>query len=100
MRGYRSSEAQVETRVHHPILLLRKALGYWDSWLGSERQAATLASFLQIARWTLDSQDENGGWEAWPPFQDNGHLPYSAMTQGEAMSVLVRAFSPPGTMPT
>src|ERR671921_1110495 len=86
------------TCVHQPIILLQKALGHWDIWLGSGRQSVQHSrSFLQIARWTLDSQDENGGWEAWPPgFRRTGSLPYSAMAQGEAVSVLVRAFSATG----
>jgi heparosan-N-sulfate-glucuronate 5-epimerase len=86
------------TCVHQPIILLQKALGHWDIWLGSGRQSVQhWRSFLQIARWTLDSQDENGGWEAWPPgFRRTGSLPYSAMAQGEAASVLVRAFSATG----
>jgi hypothetical protein len=80
--------------VYHPIVLLQKALGHWDCWLGSQRRSAQhLASFLQIARWALDCQDENGGWEVWPRVGISGALPYSAMAQGEAMSVLVRAFS-------
>ena len=85
----------VGTRVHQPIVLLQKALGHWDMWLGSERQSAQhWRSFLQLARWALDSQDENGGWEAWPAdFGITHDLPYSAMAQGEAVSVLVRAFS-------
>ena len=85
-------------RVHHPIVLFQKALGHWDSWLGSqERQSAQhWRSFLQIARWALDSQDGNGGWETWSRLGISGALPYSAMAQAEAISVLVRAFSVTG----
>ena len=84
-------------RIHHPILLLQKALGHWDNWLGSKRSSIQhLASFLQIADWVLKSQDDNGGWETWSLLGIRGALPYSAMAQGEAMSVLVRAFSATG----
>jgi heparosan-N-sulfate-glucuronate 5-epimerase len=80
--------------VYHPIMLLQKALGHWDNWLSSEPQSAQhWTSFLQIARWALDSQDDNGGWETWSCLGRTNALPYSAMTQGQAMSVLVRAFS-------
>jgi heparosan-N-sulfate-glucuronate 5-epimerase len=83
--------------IYHPIVLLQKALGHWDRWLGSKRRSARhLASFLRIAGWALDSQDDNGGWEVWSLLGITGALPYSAMAQGEAMSVLVRAFSTTG----
>jgi heparosan-N-sulfate-glucuronate 5-epimerase len=84
-------------RIRHPIVLMQKALGHWDRWLGSKRRSAQhLASFLQIADWATNSQDENGGWETWSLLGITGALPYSAMAQGEAMSVLVRAFSTTG----
>lgn len=80
-------------RVRHPITLFNKALGHWDCWLGSERQDEKhRAVFLQLARWTLDSQDEYGGWECWKPLGLKRSNSYSAMAQGESMSVLVRAF--------
>jgi heparosan-N-sulfate-glucuronate 5-epimerase len=84
-------------QVDHPIMLLQKGLGHWDSWLGSERKASQhWMSFLQIARWAVDSQDSNGGWETWSRLGISGALPYSAMAQGEAMSVFARAFSATG----
>jgi heparosan-N-sulfate-glucuronate 5-epimerase len=83
--------------IHHPIVLLQKALGHWDSWLGSEgRSPEHRASFLQIADWAVGSQDDSGGWETWSRLGIPDALPYSAMAQGEAMSVLVRAFSATG----
>ena len=83
--------------IHHPIVLLQKALGHWDGWLGSEgHNPEHLASFLQIVGWMLETQDDNGGWETWLRLGIPNALPYSAMAQGEAMSVLVRAFSATG----
>jgi heparosan-N-sulfate-glucuronate 5-epimerase len=83
--------------VYFPIPIMQKALGHWDRWLSSERRCAQhRTSFLHIAKWALDSQDDNGGWETWSHLRTKGVLPYSAMTQGEAISVLVRAFSATG----
>jgi heparosan-N-sulfate-glucuronate 5-epimerase len=83
--------------VYFPIPILQKALGHWDRWLSSERQCAQhWTSFLHIASWALDFQDDNGGWETWSHLRKTDALPYSAMTQGEAISVLVRAFSATG----
>jgi heparosan-N-sulfate-glucuronate 5-epimerase len=80
--------------VYFPIEILQKGLGHWDTWLGSERQSTQdWTLFLQVARWALESQDENGGWENWLSLGYLDAMPYSAMAQGEAMSVLVRAFS-------
>lgn len=83
--------------IYNPIVVLQNALDHWDRGLGSKRRSAQhLASFLQIAGWALDSQDDNGGWEIWSLLGITGALPYSAMAQGEAMSVLVRAFPATG----
>ena len=80
--------------IYHPIVLAQKALGHWDAWLGSgRRDVRHRESFLQIARWAVDDQDGSGGWEIWPLLGRTDALPYSAMAQGELMSVLVRAFS-------
>jgi len=79
---------------YHAIGVMQKALGHWDVWFASGMQSTYhWETFSQIARWALDFQDENGGWEIWPRFGKKGALPYSAMAQGEAISVLVRAFS-------
>ncbi len=83
--------------VYHPIMLAQKALGHWDAWLGSgRRDTRHRESFLQIARWAVGAQDESGGWEVWTLLGRAGALPYSAMAQGEIMSLLVRAFSETG----
>ena len=83
--------------VHLPTTLFQKALGHWDIWLEGERAAPDhCAAFLRIARWALAAQNESGGWEVWPRIGLRYASPYSAMTQGEGISVLVRAFSVAG----
>ncbi len=79
--------------VHFPTVLFQKGLGHWDRWLQSgRRDPHHLNSFLKIVDWAIDSQDEHGGWPL--PQLENGMLcPYSAMTQGEAISLLCRAYS-------
>lgn len=80
--------------IYFPTTLLQKALGHWDRWLESNRaDDRELAAFLRIADWSLKSQDANGGWAIWPVLGLSYASPYSAMTQGEAISVLVRAAS-------
>jgi hypothetical protein len=80
--------------IYFPTTLLQKALGHWDKWLesGCTSEADRIA-FLNLATWGSRAQDENGGWPIWPVLGLNYASPYSAMTQGEGISVLVRAYS-------
>jgi heparosan-N-sulfate-glucuronate 5-epimerase len=79
---------------YHPTDLFQKALGHWDLWLSGERQeAGHYEAFLRLASWAQHAQDECGGWRTLPAFQKHYDSPYSCMTQGEGISLLVRAFS-------
>lgn len=78
-------------RVTPPILVLQKGLGHWDTWLLQSRQRDR-DRFLRIADWALQQQDREGGWRLRPRLQQRLATPYSAMAQGEGVSVLVRAF--------
>ncbi len=79
--------------VHFPTSVLQKALGHWDRWLQSDRKDDDhYDQFIRSARWALDSQDKRGGWPIWPLLGLHYASPYSAMTQGEGISVLARAF--------
>lgn len=80
-------------RVHFPTTLFQKALGHWDLWLASgQKDEAHRSAFLNIARWAVERQDEQGGWPIWPLLGLRYASPYSAMTQGEGISVLVRTY--------
>ena len=60
--------------------------------------SAHLAPFYYAANWLVLHQDERGGWPINVRRRINKHLPelapgwYSAMAQGQAMSLLVRAY--------
>ncbi len=76
--------------VHFPTLLCQKALGHWDLWLlqaGSEDRE----KFLGISRWLVETQDANGGWDTLGLLDRPHRYRYSAMTQGQAVSVMARA---------
>lgn len=77
--------------VHFPTTLTQKALGHWDRWL-SERRDSDRDDFMRIAFWLLENQDAKGGIEIWPQLGLQYASPYSAMVQGEAISVLTRAY--------
>jgi len=80
-------------RIYFATTLFQKALGHWDLWLGSpEGGEEHRSAFLAIAQWAVETQDERGGWSLWPLLGLDYPSPYSAMTQGEGISVLVRAY--------
>lgn len=80
-------------QIYFPTTLFQKALGHWDLWLASgQKDEAHRTAFLNIARWAVETKDEQGGWPLWPLLGLRYASPYSAMTQGEGISVLVRAY--------
>lgn len=84
--------------IHFPTTLLQKAMGHWDVWIsGEKRDTGHFEAFLRLADWARYAQDERGGWKA-PALQQKWPYdsPYSAISQGEGISVLVRAFSVTG----
>lgn len=82
--------------AHLPTVLIQKGLGHWEAWLSSGKQSMQhWEAFLQLTQWALGAQDESGGWKVWPPYFGSA-TPYSAMTQGEGISLFVRAYSVTG----
>ena len=75
-----------------PTTAIQKGLGHWDRWLLSGRSAAYHADAVKAtAAWLLAHQDSAGGWPLWEKLGLVLDSPYSAMTQGEGISLLVRA---------
>lgn len=79
---------------YDPITLAQKALGHWTCWLKSmHREETHRESFLQLSRWFVTFQESQGSWQL-PIMQKPVYtVPYNAMAQGQAISVLTRAFS-------
>lgn len=83
--------------VAFPTTIFQKALAHWDCWLESGRQDADhYDRFLVGARWALERIDPSGGWSLWGETEGDTKVVYSAMTQGEGASVLVRAYASSG----
>ncbi|OPY57171.1 MAG: hypothetical protein A4E55_01828 [Pelotomaculum sp. PtaU1.Bin035] len=74
-----------------PTTIAQKALGHYDIWL-LNRDRRSLDEFMILARWMRNYQDVQGGWPIWPALGLNCISDYSAMVQGEAISVFVRAY--------
>ena len=79
---------------HDPLVFAQKALGHWSCWLASSRQEEThREAFLGLAEWLVSNQEYSGSWVVPAMKKSIYTVPYSALTQGQAISVLARAFS-------
>ena len=79
-------------KVYFATTIIQKALGHWDMWIIS-KHSAEKELFLKLCDWLVENQDMRGGWPLWPQLGFDFPSPYSAMSQGEAISALVRAWS-------
>ena len=73
-----------------PVAIFQYALGCWDLYL-LKKEEKYRKKFLYCAEWTLKTQEATGAWNNF--FFAYPEHPYGAMAQGEATSVLVRAWS-------
>ena len=77
---------------YNPVTVAQLALAHYDRWL-REKGTADREEFLKDAEWLVSTQKGDGLWYYDFP---NGPMPVpwvSAMAQGPAMSVLVRAYA-------
>lgn len=77
-------------RVYFPISIFQYALGLWDLYLLTKNNNY-LISFFKQCDWIIKNQLDNGSWNCFGPI---GYKNYtvSSMGQGEAISVLLRAY--------
>ena len=75
-------------KVYFSIGIFQYGLAAYDLYLKTS-EAAYEKKFIACAEWALDNQQKNGSWLAFP-FENTEH-PYSSMTQGEGISLLIRA---------
>ena len=76
-------------RIIFPVAVFQYGLGCYDLYL-STNDLKYLNKFLELAKWAIDNQEDNGGWNNF--FFIYPSNPYGAMCQGEAASLLVRAY--------
>ena len=72
-----------------PVAIFQYALGCYDLYLET-RKEKYLKKFMQCAEWTLGKQDVMGRWDNFS--HSYPQAPFGAMAQGEAVSVLIRAY--------
>lgn len=73
-----------------PVAIFQYALGCWDLYQLNHVEKYK-KKFIDCANWALEMQEPCGAWNNF--FFAYPKNPYGAMAQGEAMSVLVRAWS-------
>ena len=76
-------------RIVFPVAVFQYALGCFDLYLLTNEKKYW-EKFLQYADWTLNNQDSLGRWSNFEHVYP--HSPYGSMAQGEAVSVLIRAY--------
>lgn len=75
-----------------PIVIFQWGLANWDLWLASDQQDDLRRNnVLAAANWAAGAVSADGGWECWTGLVRPVISPFSAMAQGEAASLLVRA---------
>lgn len=75
--------------IYFSIAIFQYGLAAYDLFLQNDDQSM-LGKVRACADWAVANQQNDGGWETFA-FQDKEH-PYSSMAQGEAVSLLVRAY--------
>lgn len=71
------------------IAIFQYGLAAYDLWL-STKKTRYLNIFKNCVEWAMENQLDNGAWESFKRISPDN--PYSAMAQGEGISLLTRAF--------
>lgn len=77
--------------IYFSIEIFQYGLGAYDLYLLSEREdGAMLRKAVACAEWAIVNQQEDGAWVTFA--YETPDYPYSAMAQGEAISLLLRVY--------
>lgn len=80
-----------------PIVIFQWGLGNWDLWLNSNKKDETAYNnFIKASKWAMENQNSEGGWSCWHNLSRPTINNFSAMAQGEGVSLLSRAYSVSG----
>ena len=75
--------------IYFTIAIFQYGLGAYDLYL-INNDNNMLNKAIACANWTIKNQEENGGWKTFE--YKNKEQPYSAMAQGEGISLLLRVY--------
>lgn len=77
--------------IYFSIEIFQYGLGAYDLYLASDKKdAAMLAKVIACANWAVDNQLEDGSWVTFA--YETPEYPFSAMAQGEGVSLLIRVY--------
>lgn len=76
---------------YNPVTIAQAALAYYNDWV-STVSSVSRATFLAYADWLVYNQTEDGLWLYHFAFQGETPPWWSAMAEGQGISVLIRAF--------
>lgn len=77
--------------IYFSIAIFQYGLASYDLYLASDKKdSSMLEKVIACANWGVDNQQEDGAWVTFA--YENLDYPYSAMAQGEGVSLLIRAF--------
>lgn len=76
-------------KVYFSIEIFQYGLGAYDLYL-HDASDLYLQKVYACANWALSTQEDNGAWKTFAHKDEK--LPYSAMAQGEGISLLLRAY--------
>lgn len=82
-------KAEDGTDIYFSIATFQYGLGAYDLYLQSKNEAM-LKKVIACANWAVEQQKEDGSWETFSHL--NPEAPFSAMAQGEGISLLCRAY--------
>ena len=93
--GIPTNKTIANVQAYFPITIFQYGLGLYDLFL-KENDEKYKKEFLKIVGWTIDNQKENGMWNCMETLKDSIHDTQSSMCQGEAVSLLLRAYKTTG----
>lgn len=76
-------------KIYFPIEIFQYGLAAYDLFLETN-DPVMLEKVISCADWAVENQKENGAWVTFA--YQNEDQPYSSMAQGEAISLLIRAY--------
>lgn len=77
--------------IYFSIEIFQYGLASYDLYLASgKKDNSMLEKVIACANWGVDNQQKDGAWVTFA--YENPDYPYSAMAQGEGVSLLIRAF--------
>lgn len=78
--------------IYFSIAIFQYGLAAYDLYLASEKKdQSMLSKVVACANWGVDNQQEDGAWVTFA--YETPDYPYSAMAQGEGVSLLIRAYN-------